>query len=325
MKHSKRYILLLILLVASLITYAQNSGAGAKKEQAPIWLSDCENKLDELRKSNEIEPITQALPIFGKQAREQGYTLPLPFGVGTSFMVMRQTNKISDFRLVVDGTEVPYDVKFYNAVSTDFNATFRPDIWIFPFMNVYGVLGYTSGSIKPNVLIPGLSATLPNLGDVEIIEAFELNDLIEYKGSTMGLGTTLAGGFKSYFFTLDYNYTWSNMDVIPTTVKVQTITPRVGILLEGFKTLGTGTLWIGARYVDINQEVTDQIVNLRETDPELADILGDELGYAMTMGVEDPLNFIIGGAWSPSQRTTLVFEAGVGDRSQLLISVDYRF
>ncbi len=114
------------------------------------------------------------------------------------------------------------------------------------------------------------------------------------------------------------------MDVIPTTVKVHTLTPRVGILLEGLKTLGTGTFWIGAMYVHLNQDVTGSI-NLREVDPEVADILGDELGYAMTMGVEEPLNFIVGGAWSPSQRTTLVIEAGVGDRSQILISVDYRF
>ena len=312
------------LLAMAVFAYAQNSGAGAKKGQEPIWLSDCEDKLDELRKSYEIEPITRIPPILGPQAREKGYTLPLPFGVGTSFMVMRQTNKISDFRLIVEGTEVPYDIKFYNAVSTDFNATFRPDVWIFPFLNVYGILGYTSGSIKPNVLIPGFSATLPGLGDVDIIEPFELNDLIEYKGSTMGVGTTLAGGFKSYFFTLDYNYTWSNMDVIPTTVKAYTVTPRVGILMEGFKTLGTGTFWIGAMYVDINQAVSDSF-NLRDSSPDVADILGDELGYAMTMGVEHPVNFIIGGAWSPSQRTTLVFEAGVGDRSQFLISVDYRF
>lgn len=324
MIHSWKYMLVLALLALASAVQAQNSGAGAKKGLAPIWLADCEDKLDDLRKSREIEPLQEALPIFGKQAREKGYTLPLPFGVGASFMAMRQTNKISNFKLIVEGTELPLDVKFYNAVSTDFNATFRPDIWIFPFLNVYGVLGYSSGSIKPNVLIPGISANLPVIGDVEIIESFELNDRIDYNGSTLGVGTTLAGGFKSYFFTLDYNHTWSDMDVIPTTVKVHTLTPRVGILLEGFKTLGTGTFWLGAMYVHLNQEVTDNY-NLREINPEIADILGDELGYAMTMGVEEPWNFIVGGAWSPSQRTTLVFEAGVGDRSQLLISVDYRF
>ncbi len=104
---SKTVMPLFILLLVTLSAHGQTSGAGAKKGLNPIWMSDCENKLDELRKSNEILPVLQVPPIFGKQAREKGYTLPLPFGVGTSFMVMRQTNTISDFRLILDGTEVP--------------------------------------------------------------------------------------------------------------------------------------------------------------------------------------------------------------------------
>ncbi len=180
MNYSLKYMLVFALLALTSLTQAQTSGAGAKKGLAPIWLSDCADKMDDLRKSREIEPLTQALPILGKQAREQGYTLPLPFGVGVSFMAMRQTNKLSNFKLIVEGTELPLDVKFYNAVSTDFNATFRPDIWIFPFLNVYGVLGYSGGSIKPNVMIPGISANLPVIGDVEIIKPFEINDKIEY-------------------------------------------------------------------------------------------------------------------------------------------------
>jgi len=283
----KKLIVLILVIMAGSLIHAQNSGAGAKKNAEPIWLSDRENKLDTFRKSREVKPIVDFPPFFGKKVREMGYSLPLPFGVGASFMVMRQTNKISNFRLVFDGEEVPYDIQFYDAVSTDMNVTFRPDMWLFPFLNIYGLAGYTSGSIKPSVLIPGIQADLPGIGEVDILQPFILNDKIEYKSSTIGVGATAAGGFKSYFFTVDYNYTWSNLDVIPTTVEVQTITPRVGILLEGFKTIGTGTFWLGAMYIDVNQEVSDQF-NLRESDPELADILGDQIGYVMDLTVPNP-------------------------------------
>ena len=320
-----KYLLFLLVAVATCqYSLPQTSGAGAKKDAEPIWLSDCEKKLEEYRKSMEVEPVSQFPPFFGKKIREMGYSLPLPFGVGVSSMIMRQTNKISDFNLVIQGEQVPYDLKFYNAVSTDMNLSFRPDIWIFPFLNVYGVAGLTSGSISPSIIVPGISVDHPLLGEIDIVKPIEINSTIEYKGTTYGIGSTAAGGFRSFFFTLDYNYTLSDMDVIPQTVKVHTLTPRVGILLDAFKTIGTGTLWIGAMYVDVNQQISDQ-VNLRAIDPELADILGDELGYEMQLGVADPWNFLLGGAWAFHPRMTLVIEAGIGDRSQFLASVDYRF
>ena len=320
----KIFIQFIFLIIGIFPTIAQSSGAGAKKNASPIWLADCEKKLLDLRKSKELDPISDFLPFFGKKVREMGYSLPLPFGVGTSFMAMRQTNKISDFNLIIQDQEIPFDLKFYNAVSTDLNYTFRPDVWIFPFLNVYGVFGYSSGRIKPTVLIPGITANLPIIGDVNIIKPIELNDEIKYKGSTVGLGSMVAGGFKSYFFVLDYNYTWSNMDVMPQTIEVQTITGRIGVMLEGFKTIGKGTFWLGAMYIDINQYVTDMF-DLRSQNPDIADVLGDEIGYSMKLGVAEPLNLLIGGSWSFHPRMTFVLEAGIGDRSQFLLSVDYRF
>ncbi|MCF6222756.1 MAG: hypothetical protein L3J34_03405 [Flavobacteriaceae bacterium] len=312
----------LIMFVSSI--KAQNSGAGAKKDKQPIWLSDCEDKIDDLGKSNQVEPLSDFLPFFGKKIREMGYSLPLPFGVGMSFMVMRQTNKISNFKLIIDGEDVPYDIKFYNAVSTDVNVSFRPDIWILPFLNVYAVMGKTSGNMKPTILIPGIQVDLPNLGEIDIVKPIEITDEINYKGTTAGFGTTLAGGFKSYFFTVDYNYTWTNLDVITQTVTAQTLTPRIGVILDSYKTKGTGTLWLGAMYIDINETIVGS-VNLRELDPEVADIIGDELNYSMDIGVTEPWNFLIGGAWGFHPRMTLVLEAGIGDRSQFLASIDYRF
>ena len=123
---------------------------------------------------------------------------------------------------------------------------------------------------------------------------------------------------------MDYNYTWTNLDVIPTTVEVQTITPRVGILLEGFKTIGTGTFWLGAMYIDINQAISDEF-DLKESNPDLAAILGNKVGYAMDLTVAEPWNFLVGGAWAFHPRMTLVLEVGIGDRSQFLTSIDYRF
>ena len=318
------------LLFAALIflspawALAQGSGGGAKKNYQPLWLSDCEKQLEEFRNENERQPIQDFLPIWGKTLREQGYALPLPMGVGASFIAMQQTNTIEDFKLLVDNTLLPYDIRVYNAQSVDMNFTFRPDIWILPFLNVYGVLGYTQGSIQPNIIVPGISADLPVLGQVDIIKPFEVNEKIRYKGTTVGAGATVAGGVGSLFFIVDYNYTVSDMDVLPQLVAAQTLSSRVGLTLEAFKTQGKGTLWIGAMYLDINEKISEKI-NLAEQNPELAAILGDEIGYEMTMGVKEPLNFLIGGSWLISPRMNLMVEAGVGDRSQIMVGFDFRF
>ena len=318
------FILLFLFNLISLFSYAQVSGGGAKKNYSPIWLSDCKDKLEEYRKENQVKPLQDIFPFWGKKLREEGYQLPLPMGVGINTIIMRQTNKLSEFNLLIDKETIPYDLQVYNIQSTDMNVTFRPDLWLFPFLNIYGVIGYTSGSIKPAVLIPGISYEDPIIGDIDISESFIISETIEYKGQTFGFGTTLAGGYKSMFFTLDYNYTVSKMDVLKDEITAHTLTPRIGVTMDAYNTIGKGVIYVGAMYLHVDQSVSDKI-NLRETAPDIADIVGDEIGYSMTLGVKEPINFIIGGAWQINQHINLMLEAGLGDRSQFMLGFDYRF
>ncbi len=327
MKSIKKSFLPLLLLMSigfSEKTFAQESGGGARKDSRAIWLADCNEKIEEAREAWQVEPVSQFPPFFGKKLRNKGYSLPLPFGVGVSFIAIKQTNKLSDFNLIINDEKIPYDLEFYNMVSADYNFTFRPDFWLFPFLNVYGIAGYTRGSVNPTILVPGISFDDPILGPIDIVKPFTLSDEIIYSGTTFGVGGILAGGFKSFFFAIDYNYTWSKMDIISPVLRAQTITPRIGVMLEGFKTLGTGSLYIGGMYLDFKQEITDE-VSLREIDPEIADIIGDTLQYNMLLQAKHPLNFLIGGSWTFHPRMTWVVEAGVGDRTQILTSIDFRF
>ena len=319
-----RLLLIVYLFVVSINTYAQVSGRGAKKNFKPLWLSDCKDKIEELHKENQAEPLQNIFPFWGKKLRAEGYQLPLPMGVGINAIIMRQTNKLSEFNLLIDQETIPYDLQVYNVQSIDANITFRPDLWLFPFLNVYGIIGYTSGSVTPAIVIPSIVYDAPIIGEIEITESFIINEKIEYQGKTLGFGTTLAGGYKSMFFTLDYNYTVSKMDVLPTDVIAHTLTPRVGITMNAMNTIGSGVVYVGAMYLHVNQTISDK-VNLRETAPDIADIVGDEIGYSMTLGVKEPINFIIGGGWQINRHMNLMVEAGVGDRSQFMLGFDYRF
>jgi len=44
----------------------------------------------------QVQPLVDWLPIWGKEAREQGYDLPLPFGVGLTYTYIKQNMVVSN-------------------------------------------------------------------------------------------------------------------------------------------------------------------------------------------------------------------------------------
>ncbi len=78
------------------------------------------------------------------------------------------------------------------------------------------------------------------------------------------------------------------------------------------------------RETHAKQNVTDT-VNLRKQNPDIADILGDEIGYSMELGAAEPWILLMGGSWMVNKRMNLKVEAVVGDRSRFLAGLDFRF
>jgi len=137
------------------------------------------------------KPHWSHLPAWGVAAAERGHVLPLPFGIGINYYSEKQPFAIDDLQIPLDGGD-PVSVKDFaeiDQVTTQQSSlTGRLDAWLFPFLNVYGVFGYTSGDMTGTV---GLPAIL-ELG----IPAQQLPLAISYSGPTYGGGGTIAGGFK---------------------------------------------------------------------------------------------------------------------------------
>jgi hypothetical protein len=135
------------------------------------------------------------LPIWGEQAREKGYDLPLPIGIGVNFMNLWQDYDIKDIQFTplvplpfpIEGVEVS------RAEGDGYSLDGRVDVWLFPFLNVYGVLGYTKGD-------SGATATIPGLGNLQF------PFVLDYEGVTFGGGATVAYAYKQLFASVDYNY-----------------------------------------------------------------------------------------------------------------------
>ncbi len=46
--------------------------------------------------TREVPPLVDWLPIWGREAREKGFDLPLPFGVGLTYTYINQNMVVSD-------------------------------------------------------------------------------------------------------------------------------------------------------------------------------------------------------------------------------------
>ena len=202
-----------------------------------------------------------------------------------------------------------------------YQRTTRLDLWLLPFANVYGIFGYINGEAELDVNLPSLIVDLPIIGPTPITDPKRIKFNIDYNGTTVGGGVTLAGGYKDFFGSLDVNYTQSNIDVVDGEIKTLTVSPRLGVLVDPAAIKGFFALWVGAMYMDYKQTVTDDI-NLNELDPRLPSV---EIDFEIDVKNEEHWNFLFGGQWEITKRWQVMAEGGVGNRRQVILGAFFRF
>lgn len=261
--------------------------------------------------TKEVEPLVDWLPIWGQEAREKGFELPLAFGVGLTYTFIDQDMVVSDVQ--IEGN--PVGITIRDAATTTHTGVFRLDTWVFPFLNIYGLVGQTAGVTKPALLF----------SNGEALESEVTYDRFSYGG-----GLTLAGGYKAWFLTLDANWTTGDLvskeggQIGDEPIQSLTLAPRFGMLFSSGR-LGTGALWIGGMYLLATSEVRGK-VDLSEH-PALADLAGrDSLAYSVRVEPKENWNVLIGGNWEINKRWSLTAEVGgILDRFHVIASVMWRF
>jgi hypothetical protein len=144
-----------------------------------------------------------SLPQFGVEVRKAGYELPKPIGFGVIFTDIERDIDVTDVRVGINGGRVRSVSDFITlrARSHVQVAMGRFDVWLLPFLNVYGLLGYVNNETR----IQGTAKLRGGGGSVPI----DVTTKIE--GPVAGAGLTLGGGFKEVFATLDVNFTETNL------------------------------------------------------------------------------------------------------------------
>ncbi len=90
-----------------------------------------------------------SLPIWGKKVAQKGYQLPYSAGFSLNYFWQESSLVINNLNVGFNyGPQYNLDqiVRFNNVTAAAESINIRPDIWLLPFLNVYGILGKVNTS-----------------------------------------------------------------------------------------------------------------------------------------------------------------------------------
>jgi len=299
-------------------------------------------------------------PIWGQGAYKSGFDIPYPAGIMANFIYLKQGLILEDMQLGLktDNVDIPLTdvsfIEFGENTSTVWSTNVRPDLWIFPFLNVYGIFGY------------GQSNTLVNL---EYPITFQSS--VDQNIRTAGFGVTGAFGLGPLWVALDGSWTWNKPDLLEKPVLTKVFGVRVGhSIVFHNKPESNIAVWVGGMrlrmaaetvgeiqmYEALPQDVWDRKddfvqdywnwyngldplnpgdkLKIKAADEILTPIVdkvdaldGDAIvRYGMNKRPAEEWNMVLGVQYQVNKRWIVRTEGGIiGDRKSLLLSFNYRF
>lgn len=262
-----------------------------------------------------------SLPIWKEQAEALGYELPKPIGFNLSYMGMQQGINVDSIALKginVPGLGLDLDAEPGKQVTNVLTA--RADVWLFPFLNLYALVGKLDGYSETDVKV---NACL-QLGNKCVIKFPEqkIRDFqLDLDGYTAGVGFVLAGGYDQWFGLVDASYTQSTLTVIDGSIEAVVVSPRVGY---DFNNTGVPIrVWAGAMYQQVEQELSGSLADLG-LPAELAQLAPDGQ-FEVKQHLQTKWNPIVGFQYQVTPSWYVLGEAGLGERQSFFLSLDRRF
>jgi len=318
--------IILALLVIPLLmseTVAQNSGYGL--------IFDSKFKIPETntRKSS--------IAKWNNKLRENGNSTPNKFGVSVHSFFYNQDFYGTEPRMVgeVEGEHAPIPVSVIvdsmeqNTSVMEFKTQIRPNIWVLPFLNIYGIVGYTAGQVTPNIRVTQFTVEIINEADTTHIPfdtSFSITEKPVFHGPSFGAGMTLSLGFSRFFLIVDYNFSMSNPLQVETILNSLLIAPKFGMLFGNKGGQMKSALWIGAMGYYNDQFFSGEL-DVRDIYRDLEDLTGRYIDYRGDVKAYEgqQWNFIFGGTWMFNEYNTLSFEVGVYPRMQASLTFNRSF
>lgn len=288
------------------------------------------NKYDRGAKQLVNSGIVEFLPLFSKSFKKKNFTSPKPFGIAFSSMIYQQEFISKNLKIrgeTVSGVEVfaRGDSVSQQTTAGELKGYIKPNIWLLPFLNVYGIFGFTTGEIRPDLYIDGIIIEdLPGIGDYYIDTTFILNDVIRYNGQTFGFGTTLSFGIYPYAVLVDYHYTVTSPSDLEGNLQNHFLSPKFGYYINTKNKNLELMTWLGAMYFSNNQSFTGEIT-VEEIAPELVAVFGEKALYSGEIEAVHNWNMLAGINLNIKQKHLFFMEVGFISRIQASIGYGFMF
>ena len=293
-----------------------------------------------------LKTYNNVFPIWGRKAIEKGFDLPYPVGLNLNVIYLSQNIDITNIALSTgDNPTVPVEfIQFSSVEAPVTSVNVRGDLWVLPFLNMYGFVGHAWVTT-----------------DVTLSEPLEFNTVVKQEGPYVGLGATATVGIKHNWLAIDFNYAWTQPEKLSQPVEGRILGFRYGRAMK-IKNNQRLAFWIGT----MNQKLKsgtdgsiglDEVIDgggeaqLRQALPgylqsqayqqltpqqkRTVDAITQAIGngnlgdvtvnYTLDKEVTDPWNMLVGANWDVSKRWTFRVEVGFLQRIQVLINPVYRF
>ena len=203
------------------------------------------------------------LPAWGQRVINKGFRLPLPAGLSMQYVWQRSDLVISNLQIGFNnGPKQNLDelIRFNNATAETNGINLRPDFWVFPFLNVYGILAQSNSSTAVNC---GL--WIPDSTSWKKIADFSTK--ADFKSTTVGFGLTPTFGIGGFFLAIDMNFSWSDIEELEKPAYIFVLGPRLGKNFK-FRDEQSLAVWAGGFRVHMNSGTSGslQIADLFPTE-----------------------------------------------------------
>jgi hypothetical protein len=188
------------------------------------------------------------LPIWGEKVVRKGFKIPKSAGLSAQYLWQQSDIIISNLKVGFNNGplhSLDEIIRFDKAQTQTSGVNFRPDIWLFPFLNVYGIVAQSKTSTSINA---GL--WLPDDSSWKKVTSFDTK--ANFDATTIGFGLTPTVGIGGFFFALDANFSWSDISQLDKPAFAFVLGPRLGKNITFKNPERSLAIWTGGFRVQLN-------------------------------------------------------------------------
>jgi hypothetical protein len=219
---------------------------------APVHAQNPDLQLTQAERDSVLATYDNIFPLLGRQAIEKGFDLPKPLGLNVVGVWVDQGIDIDALGLST-GTDpvVPVEsIEFGDNRSTVLTTNLRADLWVLPFLNVYGMGGIARANTTVEIAVP-----------------IEFTSSVDQNGQYLGVGLTGAFGIKRFFTAVDVNWAWTDLEKLEDPVRSRVLSMRFGRVFK-LSPKNRLNVWAGTMNVKFATETSGSILLAEAIPPE---------------------------------------------------------